>query len=112
MYLVLFSYTSNILLGLSYSIFTGESCRNEYDNDNESIRRYCPHFLYKEESDYENISNIFRYLGYIMLVLQLILFTKYLIVTLAETIAFYKNAYYKEILRGDKDDTTLSYLIG
>ena len=112
LFLLIIGAIINILLGLSYSIFTGESCRNEYDNDNESIRRYCPHFLYKEESDYENISNIFRYLGYIMLVLQLILFTKYLIVTLAETIAFYKNAYYKEILRGDKDDTTLSYLIG
>ena len=112
LFLLIIGTITNIFLGLSYSTFTRESCRNEYDNDNQSIRCYCPHFLYKEETDYEDILSYFIFLGYIMLILQLILFTKYLIVKLAETIALYKNTYYKDILKNDKEDTTLSYLIG
>ena len=57
-----------------------------------SIRVNCPHFLYKEDSNYEIILQYLDYLGIIMFVLQIILFAKYIIQTTAETIALYKKA--------------------
>ena len=111
LFLFIIGTVTNISIGLSYSTFTTEPCDSE-NNSKFMIRRKCPHFLYNEESDCESILVSFRYLGNLMLILQLILFVKYMIQSFAETIALYKNSYFKELLSDKKKDTTLNYVIG
>ena len=112
LFLLILGIFTNLFIGLSYSTFTQNSCsENEYKS-HFSIRVNCPHFLYNEESDHENILIYLKYFGSFMFVLQLILFTKYIIQRSAEIIALYKNFYFKEVLSGKKVYSKFKYLIG
>ena len=110
LFLLIFGFITNILIGLSYSTFTKNSCSvytKEY-----LIRRFCPHFLYKEDSEYIIVLAYLGILGRIMLTLQIVLFSKYMIQTFAESLALYKNTYLQEQLKDEKKHSTLSYIIG
>ena len=108
--LLIFGFVTNLIVGLSYSTFTTNSCA-DYKKAY-LIRRFCPHFLYNEENDYENILLYLDILGSIMLILQIILFSKYMIQTIAESFALYKNSYLQEQLKSEKKHSTISYIIG
>ena len=111
LFLLILGIIANLIIGLSYSTFTTNSCSESFKT-NDSIRMNCPHFLYQEEAEYEAVLFMLRYFGILMLILRLILITKYIIQTFAETIALYKNSYYKEVLSDKKKNTTFSYIIG
>ena len=110
LFLLIFGFITNILIGLSYSTFTKNSC-SDYTKDY-LIRRFCPHFLYKEDSEYIIVLAYLGILGRIMLTLQIVLFSKYMIQTFAESLALYKNTYLQEQLKDEKKHSTLSYIIG
>ena len=112
LFLLIIGIFTNLFIGLSYSTFTENSCSDEEYKSSFSIRVNCPHFLYNEESNYEIILNDLTYLGSLMFILQLILFTKYLIQKSAEIIALYKNLYYKDVLSGKKEYSNFSFVIG
>ena len=117
LFLFILGALTNIFVGLSYSTFTTESCSKSEYKSQFSIRVNCPHFLYKEDSNYEIILQYLDYLGIIMFVLQIILFAKYIIQTTAETIALYKNSYLEKISKeknekNEKKNSMFSYIIG
>ena len=108
--LLILGFITNILIGISYSTFTTNSC---FDYTKAFlIRRFCPHFLYNPENACEHILLYLELLGILMLVLQIILFSKYMIQTIAESFALYKNLYLQEQLKANKKYSTISYIIG
>ena len=112
LFLLILGLSTNIIIILSYSTFTQTNCDYIHNEDNDDIRMNCPHFLYDEESEHEKVIIILSYFGNLMLMIQLILFVKYMIQSFAETIGIYRNNYLKDLILLKKKYSNLSYAIG
>ena len=96
---------------LSFSTFTNKCNNDPSIIDSKEKRLKCPHLLYNENSNEEDIIEIFDDIGYFLLFLQIILFLDYILRRFAQSIGLYKFSYLKMKLQNKRSGSTISYIV-
>ena len=79
--LMIIGIVANLLILLSYSIFTNSAecdCNNNISCMGEKRRLYCPRFLYRENANYRIITRTLKILGLFQLIFQLMVIFDYI----------------------------------